>query len=99
MRIELSVLLFSALVGPLAALHAPDARSEGPWIVIVPPWRDPGTVISRAGAREIGPSSAPWGHLVAAPSPAAREALIETGGWLVMNADFALGLCGSDDGG
>lgn len=97
MRFELAVMLFAALVGPLAGLASEPSRAFGPWVVVVPPWRAAEQVVEAAQARLIGPVDAPMGVLVAAQNEGAPNRLKAAGAWLVIDATLALGLCGEEE--
>lgn len=94
MRLELAVMALSLIAGPVAAVLGAPATGPGPWVVVVPPWRDADALVEQARARLIGPVDAPLGHLVAAGDGRAPARLVAAGAWAVVDADSILRLCG-----
>ncbi|PTV96286.1 hypothetical protein C8J27_10280 [Rhodobacter aestuarii] len=99
MRLELLVIAFSVVVGPVAALLGAGATGAGPWVIVVPPWKDAELLAERAQARLIGPVAAPMGHLVAplngqTAATGAVTRLAAAGAWAVVDAETILELCG-----
>lgn len=58
MTTEILVLCLAALAGPAAVLSR-GPSVEGPYLVVLPPWADAGSVLAQAQAWEIG-TDAPW---------------------------------------
>lgn len=94
MRLEFMVLVLSVTIAPAAALLDAKASERGPWVMIVPPWRSADLVARQAGARLIGPTEAPLGHLVAGPDPGAAGRLADAGAWAVVDAATVSAFCG-----
>ena len=94
MRFEAVIFAFSVLVTPLAGFSGRPPATDGPWVMVIPPWADRAAIVERAGAQLVGPAEAPFGQLVAGPDRGASERLKAAGAWLVLDADFLEGYCG-----
>ncbi|TKD15509.1 hypothetical protein FBT96_16275 [Rhodobacter capsulatus] len=94
MRLEFLVLALSITIAPAATLLDAKASGAGPWVMVVPPWRSADLVAAQAGARLIGPTGAPLGHMVAATDPTAAQRLAEAGAWAVLDAASVARFCG-----
>lgn len=95
MRLEFLVLALSISIVPTAAVFDAKASGVGPWVMVVPPWRSADLVAAQAGARLIGPTEAPLGHMVAATDPGAARRLTEAGAWAVVDATAVAQFCGA----
>ncbi|ETD83283.1 hypothetical protein ACTTAL_02510 [Rhodobacter capsulatus] len=94
MRLEFLVLALSITIAPATTLLDVKASGAGPWVMVVPPWRSADLVAERAGARLIGPTEAPLGHLVTATAPEAAQRLAAAGAWAVLDAAAVAQFCG-----
>ena len=95
MRLEFLVLALSISIVPTAAIFDAKASGVGPWVMVVPPWRSADLVAAQAGARLIGPTEAPLGHMVAATDPGAARRLTEARAWAVVDATAVAQFCGA----
>ena len=94
MRLEFLVLALSITIAPATTLLDVKASGAGPWVMVVPPWRSADLVAERAGARLIGPTEAPLGHLVTATAPDAAQRLAAAGARAGLDAAAVAQFCG-----
>lgn len=83
-------------VAPLSAVLAAPV-SEGPVLLILPPWADAGALLAASGGRALGPTRAPFALLAAYPSPAAARGARTHGAWAVLGGSALALLCGVSD--
>jgi hypothetical protein len=89
------VTLAASLTGPVAvATVRAVAPSSGVYLVITPPWLDPGAVISAANGREVGVVQPAVGRVVQGRDAEFVNRLWKAGAWLVLSDPRLLALCG-----
>lgn len=94
MRLETLMILLAALSGPAAALSAARPVGDGPYLVVIPPWRAPEAVIRHAGGWPIGPTDAPLATLATGDGPDFLARLRSAGAWLVLDQAKMSWICG-----
>ncbi|TYO89947.1 hypothetical protein [Oceanicella actignis] len=82
-----------ALAAPLGALVAAPTPGSGPYVAVVPPWRDADAVIDRAGGAPLLPFRAPFGALVEG-GPDLPRRLVAAGAWTVLDGATLAMICG-----
>ena len=87
-------LCLAALSGPAAALLAAPPRAGQPVLVILPPHGDADRVLARAGARPIGPVTAPFAVLATGEGDDLADRLVRAGAWAVRDGAAIARLCG-----
>ncbi len=71
-----------------------DPQPGLPVLVILAPWADPDTIISRAGGQRIGPLTAPFAALAHSEDPSFAAHLQTLGVWAVRDASRLTQMCG-----
>lgn len=94
MKPEFLGLGLAVLAGPLAAIEAQRPPAQGPWLVVVPPWRAIEAVLAAADARPVGATVAPLGILADAEGADVPQRLHAAGAWIVLGADGLAWFCG-----
>lgn len=94
--LSLRLLAFPVLAlsaSPVAVLSAP-AGGGGPYLVVVPPWRDAAQIVTAAGGAPLGPTRAPLAVLAVAEGPdfAARA---RDAGAVVRDGRVLAAICGA----
>lgn len=95
-RLEYLLCLLAVFAAPLA-LASQSAGSEGPFLVVVPPWSE-GRVLAAAGAYEVSATRAPLALWVSAEGAGVAQALERAGAWAVLDGAGLEWICGARDG-
>jgi len=88
-------LILAALAGPSAALLAAPPQRGEPVLVIVPPNADADALLAAAGARPVGPLTAPLAVLATGDGEDLAERLLSAGAWAVRDGAVLARLCGA----
>ncbi|MCR9149014.1 MAG: hypothetical protein NXH83_02480 [Rhodobacteraceae bacterium] len=87
-------LCLAALAGPAAALLAAPPRAGEPVLVILAPGADADSLLAAAGARPIGPLTAPMAVLATGEGADLATRLVAAGAWAVRDGAAMARLCG-----
>jgi hypothetical protein len=92
----LGACLLAVMLGPAAvALSGPrDPAAAAPLLVIVPPWRDAGAVLTAVGGWAVGLEDAPLATLGTLPPGVPHDLLYRAGAWAVLDGAAVAALCG-----
>ena len=96
MRLDLPLVLGSALAGPVATLATLDPRPGEPVLAVFWPWQDAEGRVRAADGRVIGPVRAPMAVLATGDAPDFADRLNAQGALAVLDGTAIALLCNNE---